>query len=437
MQPVDHIIHARWLLAGENELIVLENHAVAIADGLIKEILPSETMKKTCHAPASTHLSHHLLSPGFINAHTHIAMNYFRGLADDLPLMDWLNHHIWPAESRWVSPEFVQDASLFAMAEMIRCGTTCFNDMYFFPDATAEAAEIAGLRAHIGMTVIEFPTNWAKTTEAYFELGQAFFERWRHHPRIRPVFAPHAPYTVSDASFERIQALAEAQDLKINLHLHETEAEVAKSLAEIGKRPIERLRELGLITPRLIAIHMTALDEQDLETVTAGQPAIVHCPESNMKLASGSCPVQRLEAAGVTVALGTDSAASNNDLDMVSEMRSAALLAKVTTRDPQAVPAARAIQMATRNGARALGIHDQTGSIAVGKAADLTAVSLDELEALPLYHPVSQLVYASGRHQVTDVWVGGKQLLKDRRLLTLNEEALKAKALEWQKKIAP
>lgn len=436
MQTVDHIIHARWVLAGESQLNVLEHHAIAIRDGVIVAILPSDVIGSTYTAATVTRLEHHALSPGFINAHTHIAMNYFRGLADDLPLMDWLNHHVWPAEARWVSHEFVRDASLFAMAEMIRCGTTCFNDMYFFPDATAEAADIAGLRAHIGMTVIEFPTNWAKTTEAYFELGQAFFDKWRHHPRIRPVWAPHAPYTVSDASFERIQTLAEEQNLRINLHLHETQDEVAKSLQETGKRPIERLRELGLITPRLTAIHMTALDESDLETIGVHQPAVVHCPESNMKLAAGSCPVQRLSAAGVTVALGTDSAASNNDLDMISEMRTAALLAKVTTGDPQAVPASMAIQMATRNGARALGIQNETGSLVVGKAADLTAIRMDEAETLPVYHPASQLVYASSRHQVTDVWVGGKHLLKNRQLLTLDESALKARAIEWQKKIA-
>lgn len=435
MQAIDHIIYSRWVLAGESDFTVLENHAVAIQDGKIQAILPEKDMDKAYTAPTTSRLSEHLLIPGLINTHTHIAMNYFRGLADDLQLMDWLNNHIWPAESKWVTHAFVRDASLFAMAEMIRCGTTCFNDMYFFPQATAEAAEQVGMRAHLGMTVIEFPTNWAKTTDEYFAKGLEFCEQYQHHPRIRPVLAPHAPYTVSDASFQRVQAIADEYDLKINLHLHETEGEVTRALADSGKRPIQRLHDLGLMSPRLIAIHMAALNEADIDIVAKTKPAVVHCPESNMKLACGISPVTQLAQAGIKVALGTDSASSNNDLDMISEMRTASLLAKLSTGNPEALPVAEILGMATRNGAAALGIADETGSLVTGKAADITAIRLDDVETLPIYHPLSQLVYASNRQQVTDVWVGGKQLLKNRVLTTLDEAALKAKAREWQAKI--
>lgn len=435
MKPVDQIIFARWIIAGDQPFSVHENHAIAILDGRIEAILPEKEIINTYSAPTVTRLPHHVLSPGFVNAHTHIAMNYFRGLADDLPLMDWLNHHIWPAESKWVSHAFVRDASLFAIAEMIRSGTTCFNDMYFFPQASAEAADLAGIRAHLGMTVIEFPTNWAKTTDDYFAKGLEFFEQYQAHPRIRPTLAPHAPYTVSDASFQKVQALAEEYNLKINLHLHETEGEVTRSISECGKRPIHRLYDLGLITPRLIAIHMTALDDADFRMLSDARPSVVHCPESNMKLASGACPVQKLLDSGIHVALGTDSAASNNDLDMISEMRTATFTAKLSTGNPEAVPATTALGMATLNGAKALGIQDETGSLSIGKAADITAICLDDLESLPLYHPVSQIVYAATRHQVTDVWVGGKQLLKNRELTTLDEAELKAKARAWGDKI--
>lgn len=436
MQNADQMIHARWLISGDEKSIPLENHALVITEGKIVAILPSEQARQRYQAKEQQSFLTHALIPGLINAHTHLAMNYFRGLADDLPLMDWLNHHIWPAEQAWVSHEFVRDASLFAMAEMIRAGTTCFNDMYFFLEATAEAADMAGLRAHIGMTVLEFPTTWAKNVDEYFARGIEFYQKYRYHPRITATLAPHAPYTVSDETFLRVQEYAEQYDLKINLHLHETRDEVAQSLAQFNQRPIARLNQLGLISSRLIAIHMTTLDESDLSILTEKKPNIVHCPESNMKLASGACPVVLLQSAGLNVALGTDGAASNNDLDMLSEMRSAALLAKLSTQNPQSVPAREALSLATLNGAKALGVDQMIGSLAVGKAADCVAIQLDEIETLPLFHPISQIVYAASRQQVTDVWVAGKQLLKNRQLLTLDEDELKKRAIYWQKKIA-
>ena len=349
--------------------------------------------------------------------------------------MNWLNNYIWPAEKKWVDHEFVRDASLFAMAEMIRSGTTCFNDMYFYLQATAEAADVAGIRAHIGMTVIDFPTNWAQTTDEYFAKGLEFYAQYKNHPRITTTLAPHAPYTVSDATLLKVKEIAETNNLKINLHLHETADEVNQSLAQINKRPIKRMHELGMISPRLLAIHMTQINDEDLEILAAGKPNIVHCPESNMKLASGICPVEQLKAKGLNVALGTDGAASNNDLNMLGEMRSAAFLAKLANHNPVTLPAIETITTATLNGAKALGIDHMTGSLKAGKAADFVAIHLDEIETLPMYHPASQIVYAASRHQVTDVWVAGKQLMKSRKLLTLDEKELINKARYWGDKI--
>jgi 5-methylthioadenosine/S-adenosylhomocysteine deaminase len=435
MQQIDTLIHARWIITGEEKNTVLENHALVINKGKIHSILPSENAAKQYSAKSTEKYSSHAIIPGLINSHTHIAMNYFRGLADDLALMNWLNNHIWPAEKKWVSHEFVRDASFFAMAEMIRSGTTCFNDMYFFLEATAEAADIAGLRAHIGITVIDFPTNWAQTTDEYFTRGLAFFERYKQHERITATLAPHAPYTVSDPSMLRVKEMAETHNLKINLHLHETADEVNQSLTQIKMRPIRRLHELGMLSPRLIAIHMTQLNDEDLEILATDKPNVVHCPESNMKLASGICPVEKLKSLGINVALGTDGAASNNDLNMLGEMRTAAFLAKLANHNPESLTANDTIQLATLNGAKALGIDHITGSLTLGKSADFAVIHLDEIETLPLYHPTSQIVYAASRHQVTDTWVAGKQLMRNRKLLTLNENELIAKAKQWSEKI--
>lgn len=435
MEQADQIIHARWIITGGNSYEPLENHGLVIKDGKIAAILPDKEIAQKYFAKTTEHLSTHAIIPGLINSHTHIAMNYFRGMSDDLALMDWLNNHIWPAEKKWVNHEFVYHASLLAMAEMIRCGTTCFNDMYFFFAATAEAAEKAGIRANIGMTVLEFPTNWAQTTDEYFSRGLEFFEQYKNQERIKITLAPHAPYTVSDPSMLRVKDIADKYDLKINLHLHETADEVNQSLEQFKKRPIQRLNEIGLISPRLIAIHMTQLNDEDFDILKEKKPSIVHCPESNMKLASGSCPVEKLKSFGINVALGTDGAASNNDLNMMGEMRTAAFLAKLSDRNPESLAAANALQMATLNGAKALGMDHLIGSLETGKAADFAAIDLDHIETQPVYHPVSHIVYAASRQQVTDTWVAGKRLMKNRELLTLDENELIQKAKEWGEKI--
>jgi 5-methylthioadenosine/S-adenosylhomocysteine deaminase len=373
--------------------------------------------------------------PGFINNHTHAAMSLLRGLADDLPLMTWLNDHIWPAEKKWVSDTFVEAGSELAIAEMIRGGTTCFNDMYFFPEATARVVDQCGIRASLGMTVIDFPSAWAANIEEYLYKGQQLHDHTRHHSRITTHYAAHAPYTVPDHALERIIMNAEELDIPISMHIHETAGEIAQSVEQIGVRPLERLNNLGLLSPRLIAVHMTQLNEQEIRWCADAGVHIAHCPESNLKLASGFCPIAELDQLGINITLGTDGAASNNDLDMFGEMRQAALLAKAVAQDASAIPAHKALEMATINGAKALGLENKTGSLEKGKAADIIAIDLSDIESQPCYDVVSQLVYATGRDKVTDVWVDGKQLLKERQLTTLNQAKIIQTTQDWAAKI--
>lgn len=434
MEQVDTLIHAGWIIPVEPDDKVLDAHSIAIRDGNIVEILPSSEAHERYRAEATHDLPTHALIPGLINTHTHAAMSLMRGLADDLPLMEWLNDHIWPAESKWVDATFVREGTQLAIAEMLRGGTTCFSDMYFFPDEVGRVADHAGMRAVVGLIVIDFPTVWAKDADEYLHKGLEVHDHFRDNPLITTAFAPHAPYTVSDAPLEKISMYAEELDIPIHMHLHETAHEVENSAD--GRRPIERLEELGLISPRLLAVHMTQLSEDEIETVERYGGQVLHCPESNLKLASGFCPVDRLMQAGINVALGTDGAASNNDLNMFGEMRTAALLAKAVSGDASALPASAALRMATLNGAQALGIDDVTGSLVAGKAADIVAVDLGGLESQPIYNPVSQLVYATGRHQVSDVWVAGRHLLKSRELTTLDEQTIHEQTLAWRDRIS-
>ena len=435
MEHVDTLIHARWLIPVEPDNTVLDHHSLAIKNGRIHAILATDEARQRYQGAVELELDQHALIPGLINAHTHAAMSLFRGLADDLPLMEWLNNHIWPAEGAWVNPEFVYDGTQLAMAEMLRGGTTCFNDMYFFPDETARAADAARMRAAVGMILIDFPTAWAANAQDYIDKGLALHDHYKPHPLISTLFAPHAPYTVSDAPLEHMRMLADQLNVPIHMHVHETAFEVQDAVNRLGERPLARLEKLGLLTPQLLAVHMTQLNDDEIASCARAGVSVVHCPESNLKLASGFCPVHKLMSAGVNVALGTDGAASNNDLDMFSEMRTAALLAKAVAGDASALPAAAALRMATLNGAKALCLDDETGSLTPGKAAYITAVHLGDIETQPLYHPVSQLVYAGGRDKVTDVWVAGRHLLKQRALTTLNETELLAKAAAWQQRI--
>jgi len=437
---IDTLINARWVIpvdAKNNhpENNILEHHSLAINDGKIIAILPTDKAKNKYTAAKEHQLENHAVMPGLINCHTHAAMTLFRGLADDLPLMEWLNQHIWPAEQKWIGPEFVNDGTRHAIAEMIRGGTTCFNDMYFFPDQAAEVAVETGIRAMIGLILIDFPTAWAKDADEYLLKGEQVHDKYRHNSHIHTAFAPHAPYTVSDEPLQRINILAEELDIPVHMHIHETADEVSQSEEQHGRRSIQRLHELGLLSPRLLAVHMTQLTKDEIALLSAQGVHVVHCPESNLKLASGFCPVNDLLQEDINVALGTDGAASNNDLDMLGEMRTAALLAKGTSGNSSVLPAHKALEMATINGAKALGIDHITGSLTKGKAADVIAIDLDAIESQPLYDPISHIVYAANRNQVSDVWVAGKQLLKDRVLTSIEEKTVLNKSREWQEKI--
>ncbi len=436
MRKVDTLIHARWVIPVNPSHDVLELHSVAIKDGKILDILPTDKAEKKYKSTDTRHLIEHALIPGLINTHMHAAMNILRGYADDLPLMDWLQNHIWPAESKWMSAEFVYQGTQLAIAESLRCGVTTMNDMYFFPDEAAKACDEAGIRATVGLIVIDFPTVWAANADEYLEKGIALHDKLRHNSRINTALAPHAPYTVSDEPLKKIASYAEELDLPIHMHIHETEFEVQQSLETKKMRPLERLKELGLLSPRLLAVHMTQLTDEEIKLCADNGVHVLHCPESNMKLASGFCPTHKLQQAGINLTLGTDGAASNNDLDMFGEMKSAAMLAKVVSGDATALSAEQTLAMATINGAKALGIDDVTGSLEKGKAADITAIDLSAIETQPLYHPVSQIVYSASRMQVSDVWVDGRCLLNNRKLTTLDETHLKFIADSWNKKLS-
>jgi 5-methylthioadenosine/S-adenosylhomocysteine deaminase len=377
------------------------------------------------------------LIPGLVNAHTHAAMSLFRGFADDIPLHQWLEEYIWPAEGRWVAPDFVADGTRLAIAEMLRGGITCFSDMYYFPDIVADVAIQYGVRAAVGMIVIEFPTPWAQDAAEYLTKGLAVRDRFKGHHLISTTFAPHAPYSVADETLQRVRQLADQLDVPVHIHVHETAHEVDQALAQHGSRPLAHLDRMGLVNPGLIAVHATQLDPEEIQLLARAGAHVVHCPRSNLKLASGACPVAALGAAGVNVALGTDGAASNNRLDLIAEMQLAALLGKLVATDVCAVPAGDALKMATINGARALNLDHEIGSLSAGKSADVICVDLSDLSQQPVFDPLSALVYAVDRHQVSDAWVAGQHLLHKGDLTRVDVADLKTRTEQWRSRLAP
>lgn len=432
----DAVIEAHWIIPVEPHGVVLDDHAVAIAGDRIAAILPRDEMRRRCKAGRTHDLSTHALIPGLVNLHTHAAMTLMRGLADDLRLMDWLDKHIWPAEARHVSPQFVYDGTLLACAEMLRGGVTCFNDMYFFPEMAGRAALDAAIRSVLGIVLIEFPTAYASDAQDYLRKGLAMRDELKGEALLSFCMAPHAPYTVSDKSFEQILTLSEQLQIPINTHLHETRDEIRESESKFGMRPLARLERLGLLGPGFIAVHAVHLDPAEIALLARLGASVAHCPSSNLKLASGIARVSAMLSAGVNVGLGTDGAASNNRLDVLSEMRLAALLAKAESRDAETLPAHVALRMATLNAAKALGLEHKIGSVETGKCADLCAVNLASIELSPCYDPASHLVYAAGRENVSHVWVGGKLLVEQGRFLQMDETAVARKAREWQMRIA-
>ena len=432
MQAVDLVIEAGWIIPIVPANTVFTNYAIAIDAGKIVSLLPKAEVGRRFDARQKLALDKHLLMPGLINAHGHIAMSLLRGYADDLPLQRWLEDHIWPAETQHVSEQFVKDGAELAIAEMIRSGTTCFSDMYFFPDQTADSARRAHMRCQIAFPILEFPSAWAADAGSYISKGLALYDSYRTHPLITLCFGPHAPYTVSDQTFARIKPLATELQTGIQVHMHETADEIRQSIDEHGRRPLQRLFDLGLLTPQTQCVHMTQVNDEDIQLLAATGAHVVHCPESNLKLASGLAPVAALIAAGINVAIGTDGCASNNDLDLFGELHTATLLAKGVAGDAAVLNSHQALAMATINGARALNIDDQTGSLEAGKAADIIAIDMDNLEQRPRYDPASTLIYTHSGHRVTHSWVEGRPLMAERQLLTINQAEILFKADHWQ-----
>ena len=429
------LINARWVVPIEPSNTVLDHHSVAFDKGSIVDILPTKDALTKYSMADQVNRPDHVLIPGLVNSHTHAAMNSFKGLADDLPLMDWLENHIWPAEAKWVDIEFMRDGTELAIAEMLLSGTTCFNDMYFYPDIVATTAQEAGIRANVGLIVLDFPSVWASDSDEYFNKGLEVHDATRSLSLIQTALAPHAPYTVSDGPLEKIRTYADELQVQVHMHVHETAQEVSNSVEQYGMSPLTRLNSLGLLNPRMIAVHMTQLTDDDISLSALQGINVVHCPESNQKLASGQCRVDDLLSAGTNVCLGTDSAASNNDLDMLGEMRSAALTAKNSNADAKALPAWQALEMATINGAKALNMQDQIGSLKVGKSADMVAIDLRHVSTQPTYDPISQIVYSASREQVSDVWVQGKQVVSNKKLTTIDLDKVLQNAHRWGDKI--
>jgi 5-methylthioadenosine/S-adenosylhomocysteine deaminase len=432
--PADLILLPQWVVPVE-PAGVLADHAVIVKDGRILDVLPASTSQARYAAAQTLALPGQALIPGLVNLHGHAAMSLFRGMADDLPLMDWLNQRIWPAEKQHVSEAFVRDGTLLAAAEMLAGGITTCNDMYFFPQAAGEAFLQAGMRATLGMIVLEFPSAYASDADDYLVKGLAMRDELKDEPLLSFTFAPHAPYTIADATFGRIGTLAEQLGLPIHTHIHETAAEIRDSLKQFGMRPLERLAQLGLLGPNFIGVHAVHVSDAEIGLLAQHGCHVAHCSSSNLKLASGLAPVVELMRAGVNVGLGTDGAASNNRLDLVSEMRMTALIAKGTSGDAAALPAATVLKMATLDAARALNLDDRIGSIAPGKRADLVAVDLHAPSCQPVFDPVSHLVYVAGREHVTHVWVDGELKLNDRRLVDLDTDDLNARANYWRGKL--
>lgn len=430
------LIHAPYIVPVRPRGVVYEDHSVALRKDVIVDVLPHAEAVRTWPEAERVELPGHVLLPGLINAHTHSPMTLLRGYADDMELHVWLKEHIWPAEQKFVGPEFVTDGTTLAIAEMLRAGTTCFNDMYFFPDATIEACVEAGMRASIGITIIDMESAWATGVDAYIEKGLRLVEKWQSEPLISFTLSPHAPYTVSDETLSRVSELSKEHGFPVHMHLLETEWEVKQSHQQHDLHPLNRLEEHGLLNSKLQAVHMAQLSSDDIDRLAREGVNVIHCPQSNLKLASGICPLAALLKAGVNVALGTDGAAANNDLDLLAEAQTAALLAKGVSGDAKAVDAFQVLDMMTINGAVVLGLGDVTGTIEPGKQADLCALDLSAPETQPLYNVVSQLLYAASRRQFTNVWVAGKRLLDDGQLTTIDLDAVLSSANQWQSRLA-
>lgn len=434
-ETVDLLINARWIVPVIPENVVLNDCTVVVNQSKIKGLYPKSEAKRLYSARRVIDLDNHVLIPGLVNAHGHLAMSLLRGYADDLTLDSWLKDHIWPAEGRWVSEEFVREGAELAMAEMLKSGTTCFSDMYFFPQQVALAAREHGLRCQLAFPILNFPSAWARDGDEYISKGLQVRDEFKGDELINVVFGPHAPYSVDDRYLERVVTYANELDICIQIHLHETRAEVDDAVRQTGERPVARMHRLGLLTPNTQCVHMTALSDDDIRMVAETRAHVIHCPKSNLKLASGFCPVKTLQDAGINVALGTDGAASNNSLDMFSEMQFASLLEKGVSGDASALNTHQTLRMGTLNGARAMGLESLIGSLEAGKCADMVALDMGGIAREPMYNPLSQLIYTPMGHRVSHVWINGKAMVADQQLTTFNEQHLISKARQWRERI--
>jgi 5-methylthioadenosine/S-adenosylhomocysteine deaminase len=436
MQRCDTLITAGWCIPVEPHGACLAGHAIAVDNGRIVDLLPAADARQKYDPGVLVERPGHALIPGFVNAHTHAAMTLLRGLADDLPLERWLEESVWPTEARWMGAEMVRDGTRLAIAEMLLAGCTCFSDQYFFPEIVAETAAELQMRAMVGTPVINFATAWAdNASECLAKGADLVHDRYADHPLISSCFVPHSTATMSDAAFNELRVMADQLDKRIQIHLHESRAEIENAIADTGMRPFERLDKLGLINSSLMAVHAVHVTDEEIGRFAESGVTVAHCPRSNLKLADGIARVQDMLDAGITVALGTDGAASNNVLEMPGEMRTAALLAKARSEDAAALPAAAALRMATLEGAKSLGLDDAIGTIEVGKWADLAAVDLRRLNSQPVYDPVSQVVYTMQPDQVRDVWVAGRQQVRNGRLVGIEQEDVLRRTAEWQRRI--
>lgn len=433
MQQKQQIITARWLITPHETGVTVIQHAALLIErldqgGRILNVGKADAVIQALESTNAPHvridLGDSIIAPGLINAHTHAAMTLLRGAADDMPLADWLQKRIWPMEGTLVDASFVSVGTQLAAAEMLLGGTTTCADMYFYPTAAANAFLSIGVRAQLAVPVIEFPSRYAADADAYIAAGLAARDEFLAEPTLSFALGPHAPYTVSDATWQRVNAYAAELGMIVHTHLQETAQELSDAVAKDSLRPTQRLQKLGTLGPDFVAVHAVHLNDGDIELLAKNNASVVHCPSSNLKLASGIAPVSAMMKAGINVALGTDGAASNNRLDMFEEMRLAALLAKVQTSDASAMSAAQALTAATLSGARALGLSDITGSLEIGKAADIIAISTNRPAMNPLYDPISHFVYVASRDDVTDVWVNGVHRVAQRTLAPNAERAL-------------
>lgn len=429
------IVSATWIFTADDQGRLLKDHSVVIQDDIIIDLLPTESVFDFYDSNEVYSLSDHILIPGLINTHTHSAMSLLKGYANDLPLAQWLNDYIWPAEKKYINPRFVKDGSMIAISEMIKAGITTFNDMYFYPDSTAQAATELGIRANIGLIVMDFSTNYANDPQDYLTKGFEFRDQWRDTDLITTCIAPHAPYSVSNDAFELVGTYAEQLDLSVHTHLHETEWEVNESVRQYGVSPIQRLDRLGLLGPNLMAAHCVHLNDQDFNLLSQNNVHVIHNPSSNMKLGSGIADLSIMIDHDINICLGSDSSASNNRLDILEEMRLTSLLAKGERMDPQFLSSEKVLRMATIHGARAIGLESKIGSIEKGKKADIVALNLDSIECQPLYDPIATLVYSSSRTDVNYVWINGKIKLKESNLVGIDTEKILYLAKSWQTKI--